>query len=59
MAFEVVAIGRGTDKGGLARKLGAHHYIDGTCADPGQALRALGGAALVIATACIRGARSL
>jgi propanol-preferring alcohol dehydrogenase len=51
MGFEVVAIGRGMDKEGLARKLGAHHYIDSASADPGQALQELGGAALVIATA--------
>jgi propanol-preferring alcohol dehydrogenase len=51
MGFEVVAIQRGADKEGLARKLGAHHYIDSASADPGQALQELGGAALVIATA--------
>src|SRR5881394_1427794 len=28
MGFETVAIGRGKDKESLARKLGAHHYID-------------------------------
>jgi propanol-preferring alcohol dehydrogenase len=51
MGFEVVAIGRGADKAELARKLGAHHYIDSSSVDPGQALQKLGGAALVIATA--------
>jgi len=51
MGFEVVAIGRGADRAELAKKLGAHHYIDSTSVDPGQALRELGGAALVIATA--------
>ena len=51
MGFEVAAIGRGADKAELARKLGAHHYIDSTSVDPGQALRELGGAALVILTA--------
>jgi propanol-preferring alcohol dehydrogenase len=51
MGFEVVAIGRGADKAELAKKLGAHHYIDSSAADPGQALQELGGAALVIATA--------
>jgi alcohol dehydrogenase, propanol-preferring len=51
MGFEVAAIGRGTDKAELARKLGAHHYIDSSSADPGQALQQLGGAALVIVTA--------
>ena len=47
----VAAIGRGTDKAELARKLGAHHYIDSSSVDPGEALRELGGAALVISTA--------
>jgi alcohol dehydrogenase, propanol-preferring len=51
MGFEVVAIGRGADKAELARKLGAHHYVDSSSVDPGQALQELGGAVLVIATA--------
>jgi alcohol dehydrogenase, propanol-preferring len=51
MGFEVAAIGRGADKSELAKKLGAHHYIDSSSVDPGQALQNLGGAALVIATA--------
>jgi propanol-preferring alcohol dehydrogenase len=51
MGFEVAAIGRGADKAELAKKLGAHHYIDSSSVDPGQALERLGGAALVIATA--------
>src|ERR1700745_2204898 len=28
MGFETVAVGRGRDKEALARKLGAHHYVD-------------------------------
>jgi propanol-preferring alcohol dehydrogenase len=51
MGFEVAAIGRGADKAELARKLGAHHYIDSSSVDPGKALQKLGGAALVIVTA--------
>jgi len=51
MGFEVVAIGRGPDKDGMARKLGAHHYVDSSASDPADALQALGGAALVLATA--------
>lgn len=51
MGFEVVAIGRGPDKDGLALKLGAHHYIDSMASDPAAALQALGGATLVLATA--------
>jgi propanol-preferring alcohol dehydrogenase len=51
MGFEVAAIGRGSDRTGLAQKLGAHHYIDSSTMDVGQALQKLGGAALVVATA--------
>lgn len=51
MGFEVAAIGRGDDKTGLAKKLGAHHYIDSLTADVAKELQALGGAALVLATA--------
>src|ERR1700722_75287 len=51
MGFEVAAIGRGADKAELAKKLGAHHYIDSTAGDPGAALQALGGATLILATA--------
>jgi alcohol dehydrogenase, propanol-preferring len=51
MGFEVVAIGRGADKADLAKRLGAHYYIDSSSVDPGQALQELGGAALVISTA--------
>jgi propanol-preferring alcohol dehydrogenase len=51
MGFEVAAIARGADKAGLAKKLGAHHYIDSAAGDPAKALQALGGAAVVLATA--------
>jgi propanol-preferring alcohol dehydrogenase len=51
MGFEVVAIGRGPDKGGLAGKLGAHHYIDSSTAPVASALQDLGGAHLVVVTA--------
>jgi propanol-preferring alcohol dehydrogenase len=51
MGFEVAAIARGADKEALARKLGAHHYIDSTATDPAAVLQALGGAMLVLATA--------
>jgi propanol-preferring alcohol dehydrogenase len=51
MGFEVAAIGRGSDKQALASKLGAHHYIDSSASDPGAALQALGGAAVILATA--------
>jgi len=51
MGFEVAAIARGADKETLARELGAHHYIDSTATDPAEALKALGGAAAILATA--------
>jgi propanol-preferring alcohol dehydrogenase len=51
MGFEVVAIARGTDKAALAKELGAHHYIDSGVTNPAKALQALGGAAVVLATA--------
>jgi len=35
----------------LAKKLGAHHYIDSSAGDPAAALKALGGAKLILATA--------
>ncbi|HET8979072.1 MAG TPA: alcohol dehydrogenase [Solirubrobacteraceae bacterium] len=50
MGFETVAIARGRDKEELARKLGAHHYIDSTAGDPGEALSALGGADVILST---------
>src|SRR5215510_6881140 len=51
MGFEVAAIGRGAETAALAQQLGAHHYIDSATTDVGQALQALGGAAVVVATA--------
>jgi alcohol dehydrogenase, propanol-preferring len=51
MGFEVAAIGRGRDTAELAKKLGAHHYIDSVASDPAQALQALGGAKVILVTA--------
>jgi D-arabinose 1-dehydrogenase-like Zn-dependent alcohol dehydrogenase len=51
MGFRTVAIGRGADKQSLAKKLGAHEYIDNAAGDPAQALQKLGGANVVLATA--------
>jgi propanol-preferring alcohol dehydrogenase len=51
MGFEVAAIGRGSDKAELAKKLGAHHYIDSDVGKLSEALQALGGARLVVSTA--------
>src|SRR5206468_6713677 len=51
MGFETVAINRGNDKEPLARKLGAHHYIDATAQDVVSELQKLGGARVILATA--------
>jgi len=51
MGFRTVAIARGKDKEALARKLGAHYYIDSQAQDPAQELARLGGARIILATA--------
>jgi D-arabinose 1-dehydrogenase-like Zn-dependent alcohol dehydrogenase len=51
MGFRTAAIGRGGDKQALAKKLGAHDYIDTSAGDPAQALQKMGGAQLILATA--------
>lgn len=51
MGFETVALGRGKDKEALARKLGAHHYIDSGTGDAAAELQKLGGARVILATA--------
>jgi D-arabinose 1-dehydrogenase-like Zn-dependent alcohol dehydrogenase len=48
--FRTVAIARGKDKEALARKLGAHHYVDSQAQDPAEELRRLGGARVILAT---------
>ncbi|MFJ3305902.1 alcohol dehydrogenase catalytic domain-containing protein [Streptomyces sp. NPDC086549] len=50
MGFDTAAIARGQEKRDLAHKLGAAHYIDSTAGDVAQALQALGGAKVVLAT---------
>jgi D-arabinose 1-dehydrogenase-like Zn-dependent alcohol dehydrogenase len=50
MGFKTVAIARGKEKGPLAKKLGAFHYIDSQTQDPAAELQKLGGAKVVIAT---------
>src|SRR6478752_10078166 len=51
MGFVTVAVGRGRDKEALARKLGAHHYIDSGAGDAAAELQKLGGARVILATA--------
>ena len=50
MGFRTIGIARGTDKEPLARKLGAHHYIDSQSQDPAAELLKLGGAKVILAT---------
>jgi D-arabinose 1-dehydrogenase-like Zn-dependent alcohol dehydrogenase len=56
LGFETVAVARGTDKEDLARRLGAHHYVDSTNGDPAEALQALGGVDLILSTVTNSGA---
>lgn len=51
MGFRTVAIGRGGDKEALVKQLGAHQYIDSDAGAPAAALKTLGGAAVILATA--------
>ena len=50
MGHRTVAIARGKDKEPLARKLGAHHYIDSQEVDPAVELSKLGGASVILGT---------
>lgn len=50
MGFKTIAIARGKDKEPLAKKLGAHHYIDSQSQDPAAELQKLGGARVILAT---------
>jgi D-arabinose 1-dehydrogenase-like Zn-dependent alcohol dehydrogenase len=49
--YKVVAIGRGPENGALAKKLGAHVYIDSLATKPAEELQKLGGARVILATA--------
>jgi len=49
--YKVAAIGRGPEKAALARKLGANVYIDSELENEAEALRKMGGAKTIIATA--------
>ncbi|HLW22766.1 MAG TPA: alcohol dehydrogenase [Steroidobacteraceae bacterium] len=57
MGFRTVAIARGQDKAPLAKKLGAHAYIDSTQQKVASALAELGGARVILAT--VTDARSM
>ena len=49
--FKVAAIGRGSENAALAKKLGAHVYIDSKATKPAEELQKLGGAQVILATA--------
>ena len=49
--YKVAAIGRGSDKAELAKKLGATLYIDSKATNAAEALQKLGGAQVILATA--------
>ena len=50
MGYKTVAIARGADKAPLAKKLGAHFYIDSEKQDVAAELKKLGGARVILAT---------
>jgi D-arabinose 1-dehydrogenase-like Zn-dependent alcohol dehydrogenase len=50
MGFRTVAIARGADKALLAKRLGAHIYIDSTTQNAAEELTKLGGARVILAT---------
>jgi len=49
--YKVAAVSRGADNAALARKLGAHHYIDSQASNPAEELKKLGGARVILTTA--------
>jgi D-arabinose 1-dehydrogenase-like Zn-dependent alcohol dehydrogenase len=49
--YQVAAIGRGSENAGLAKKLGAHVYLDSAATNAAEALQKLGGARVILATA--------
>ena len=49
--YRVAAVGRGAENESLAKKLGAHVYIDSATTDAASELQKLGGASAILATA--------
>jgi len=49
--YKVAAIGRGPENAALAKKLGAHVYIDSKATNAAEELQKLGGAQVILATA--------
>lgn len=50
MGFRTIAIARGKDKEALAKKLGAHHYIDSEKQSVSEELKKLGSAKVILST---------
>jgi len=51
LGFETAVLSRGTEKEALARKMGAHHFIDTDTANAAKELMKLGGAKVILCTA--------
>lgn len=51
LGYRVAAVGRGPENAAVARKLGAHMYIDSTATNAAAELQKLGGARVILATA--------
>jgi D-arabinose 1-dehydrogenase-like Zn-dependent alcohol dehydrogenase len=51
LGYKVAAIGRGSDKAALAKKLGANLYIDSKATNAAEELKKMGGAQVILATA--------
>src|SRR5712692_9548675 len=49
--YKVAAIGRGPQNAALAKKLGAHHYIDSSAGSAAEQLKKLRAASVILATA--------
>src|SRR5438309_2048590 len=49
--YKVAAVGRGSENAELAKRLGAHVYIDSQATNAAQELQKLGGARVILATA--------
>jgi D-arabinose 1-dehydrogenase-like Zn-dependent alcohol dehydrogenase len=49
--YRVAAVGRGSDIAALAKRLGAHAYIDSSAVNAAEALQQMGGARAILATA--------
>src|SRR3974390_3603144 len=46
--YKVAAVGRGSENAALAKKLGAHVYIDSQATKPAEELQKLGGAKVIM-----------